>query len=139
MVDNKAEIKKRHGFSLVETIVALLIFTIALLALAQIPALYSKLMSMSVEKENATLHAIHALDYIETLDYDNDIDASLNTSDLADSLDLPSDYNISNFDVQTDSSSKTVSITISKTGGIGKEDVTLTRVVSPFADKTASD
>lgn len=135
--------RKRNAFSLIETMIALILFSIALLALAQIPALYSKLMSMSVEKENATLHAIHALDYIETLDYDSeipDLGGSITLDELETSLDMPAGYDITSIDVNpttANASSRTVTVNITKTDGMGKEDVTLTRVVSPFADKTA--
>ena len=131
--------KKNHGFSLVETLIALIILTIALLALVQIPALYSKLMSLSVEKENATLYAIHALDLVETVDYSS-FDGSTNVADLQSdlnvSLDLPSDYSaVLSVDYSVNSS--TIQVTIEYPSGIGRKDVSLTRVVSPFADKTA--
>lgn len=126
---------KQKGFSLVETLIALIILTIALLALVQIPALYSKLMSLSVEKENATLYAIHALDLAETVDYD-DLKNALE-SDLNVSLDLPLDYSVVLSVDESLSSSKTVQVTIEYPSGIGRKDVSLTRVVSPFADKTA--
>ncbi len=127
------------GFSLVETIIALIIFLIALLALVQIPALYSKLMSLSVEKENATLHAIHVLDHIETMEYET-IRESIDLTDFATSLDIPVEYTISSLIVDPDEqnpSSKTITITISSASGLARKDVSLTRVVSPFADKTA--
>lgn len=135
-----ATLLKQKGFSLVETIISLLVFSIALLALVQVPALYSKLMSMSVEKENATLHAIHALDTLETIDYE-DLD---DTSSLENSLIASIDLNTSAYSLvlsivpanDDTASSKTLTVQVSKVSGIGKEDVTLTRVVSPFADKT---
>ncbi len=130
--------KKNNGFSLVETLIALIILTIALLALVQIPALYSKLMSVSVEKENATLYAIHALDLVETVDYEDGYDNVSNLQDdLNASLDLPLDYFAVLSVDQSSSSSKTVQVTIEYPSGIGRKDVSLTRVVSPFADKTA--
>jgi hypothetical protein len=90
---------------------------------------------MSVEKENATLYAIEALDLIETLDYDTEITSTMTSSDIGFEH-LPPGYDVSAV-VSDDSSSKTVTVTVSINSGVGKKDVSLTRVVSPFADKTA--
>src|SRR6056297_3570867 len=82
--------RKRQGLTLVEILISLVLLAVALLSLIQIPALYNKLMSMSIEKENATLYASQALDIIETVNYTvirNNISGTLESS-----LDLPEGY-----------------------------------------------
>jgi len=131
--------RRSTGFTLVEVLISLIVFAIALLALAQIPAVYTRLMSLSVEKENSTLIAINALDYIETLEYSSIVD-TIDTATLGTSIDIPDGYTISDIATSTNdpaAPSKMVTVTISRTGGVGKEDVTLTRVVSPFASNTS--
>ena len=137
-------VRQEQGFTLVEILISLLLFSIAILALVQIPVFYSKLMSMSVEKENTTLVAIHALDYIESLGYDDTIpgldENSSNIDALESSIDVPEGYEITSLTVDpttSGASSRTIAITVSKTGGLGKETVTLERVVSPFASATS--
>jgi len=132
-------LKKRKGLTLVEILISLVLLAVALLSLIQIPALYNKLMSMSIEKENATLYASQALDIIETVNYTvirNNLSDTLETS-----LDLPQGYEAS-LVVTPDTASpdqKSVEVTISVPKGMGKQDVSLTRVVSPFAHSTAED
>ena len=80
-----------------------------------IPAVYNRLMSLSIEKENATFVAINALDYIETLDFDTIGTLHGKPGDLESSMDIPSAYSISSVDVTPDNAgvpSRTVTITI---------------------------
>jgi len=130
--------RPKQGFTLVEILISLLLFAIAILALVQIPLFYSKLMSMSVEKENSTLVAIHALDYIETLDYEGIIPSLASEIDtLETSIDIPQGYEIVSLQVDPTTpgaSSRTISITVTKTGGLEKQSVTLQRAVSPYAE-----
>ena len=127
--------KKRKGLTLVEVLISLVVFAVAIVSLMQIPALYTKLMSMSIEKENATHMANETLDMIETLDFDDLTDAAGNTTtlegELETSLDYPANYSLG---LDIDSGDHVlVTVTISVPSGIGKEDVVLERVVSPFA------
>ena len=128
--------RKRQGLTLVEILISLVLLAVALLSLIQIPALYNKLMSMSIEKENATLYATQILDTVETLDF-NDIADSSDVSLVT----LPDGY-VASLNVTPDTASpdqKSVEVTISVPKGMGKQDVSLTRVVSPFAQSTAED
>ena len=129
--------RKRQGLTLVEILISLVLLAVALLSLIQIPALYNKLMSVSIEKENATLYASQALDILETVNYDSVSDDIL--GDLSTSLDLPSDYSTQLSVLDSSGDSKNVTVTVLKGSGIGKSDVSLSRVVSPFAQSTAED
>jgi prepilin-type N-terminal cleavage/methylation domain-containing protein len=137
------KVKKRKGLTLVEVLISLVVLAVAIVSLLQIPALYTKLMAMSIEKENATLLANQTLDMMETLNFeDTIIDSAGNSSTttktedlknkLVDSLDYPANYSLGLNIIDSDDLA-VVQVTISVPSGIGKEDVVLERVVSPFA------
>ena len=133
--------KKRKGLTLVEVLISLVVLAVAIVSLMQIPALYTKLMAMSIEKENATHMANETLDMIETVDYETISNAAGNSantddleSDLVDSFDYPGNYSLQlNIPAPATGDPVVVKVTISVPSGIGKEDVVLERVVSPFA------
>jgi competence protein ComGC len=135
------KVKKKEGLTLVEVLISLVVLAVAIISLLQIPALYTKLMAMSIEKENATLLANETLDMIETVDYETISNAAGNSSnidvlenDLVESLDYPGNYSLQlNIPAPTTGDPVVVEVTISVPSGIGKEDVVLERVVSPFA------
>jgi len=56
---------RNKGFSLAETIIAFLILSIALLAIAFVPIMSSKLALQTVQREQATFLAVQALDSLE--------------------------------------------------------------------------
>jgi len=59
--------KKRKAFALAESIIALLILAIALLAMALVPIMSSKLALQTVQKEQALVLAYERLDALEAL------------------------------------------------------------------------
>ena len=121
----------KRAFSLVETMIALLIFAIGVLALSQIPAIYGKLMAVSVEKENAALYAVGAADLLESLPF-ADIGESA-APVLAASLDLPDGYSLLLSVDHSAAGSKTVTVIIEHAAGTGKKSVSVARVVSSLA------
>lgn len=54
-----------RGFTLVETIIALLILAIGLLAMAAVPVMTTRLMTLLSERETAVLYATQALEMLE--------------------------------------------------------------------------
>jgi len=59
--------QKRKAFALAESIIALLILAIALLAMALVPIMSSKLALQTVQKEQALVFAYERLDALEAL------------------------------------------------------------------------
>lgn len=56
---------RRSGFSLSETIIALLILSIALFAVAGVPIMSTKMALHSIRREQAVFLAVHELDELE--------------------------------------------------------------------------
>ena len=65
--------KKRNAFALAESIIALLILAIALLAMALVPIMSSKLALQTVQRERAMTIAYSGLDWLESVKYDQKV------------------------------------------------------------------
>ncbi len=63
--------RARRGFTLVETLIALVVLALALVSLAAVPIVTSKLLFTSEEKAKAIMLASSALDLGEAVSYDN--------------------------------------------------------------------
>lgn len=73
--------QKRKGFALAESVIALLILAIALLAMALVPIMSSKLALQTVQRERALAIAHDRLDILEARKSD---DGDITSSDVVD-------------------------------------------------------
>ena len=70
----QSQVNASCGFALAETIIALLILSIALLAIAIVPIMSSKMAIQTTQRERAMSLAIKGLDYLEStynVEYNN--------------------------------------------------------------------
>ena len=116
--------KKRKAFALAESIIALLILAIALLAMALVPIMSSKLALQTVQKEQAMTLAMDRLNILEATPFAD----SVNSTDVEGA-----------FTVVYKKSARGDVGTVSVTwGGItGNASLTLTRNLSEAASKVA--
>ena len=117
-----------RGFSLVETVLSMLILGIALLAIALVPVATTKLMVSSAENERASLIATRKFEELE---------AEVSSSDLSTNIKAGSanidDMTLS-WDVSVRASQKqTITMTVSWPGVTGQKQRVFTREVSSFA------
>ncbi|MBN1332581.1 MAG: prepilin-type N-terminal cleavage/methylation domain-containing protein [Synergistales bacterium] len=120
---------RKAGFSLIEILISLVILAVALLSLALIPSMTTKMMMISQEKENATLLALRFIEEFENEEIlSADYNGSFNVDGFLVTVDIPG---------PVDFTSRTITVTVEAPEGIGRNDVSLTRVVSPYAHNTA--
>ena len=60
-----------RGFSLVESLIAMMILAIALLAMALVPMATTKLLASTVQKERASLMALNLIETMEGVPFDS--------------------------------------------------------------------
>ena len=68
--------KKRKAFALAESIIALLILAIALLAMALVPIMSSKLALQTVQRERAMTLAMDRLNILEAVDFARSVNST---------------------------------------------------------------
>ena len=117
-----------RGFSLVETVLSMLILGIALLAIALVPVATTKLMVSSAENERASLIATRKFEELE---------AEVSSSDLSTNI-KPGNWSIDGLTLSWDISARagqkqTVTMTVSWPGVAGLKQRVFTREVSTFA------
>ena len=121
-----------RGFSLVETVLSMLILGIALLAIALVPVATTKLMVSSAENERASLIATRKFEELE---------AEVSSSDLSTNIKAGNttlDGMTLSWDVSARSGQKqTISMTVSWPGVAGQKQRVFTREVSTFAGPRA--
>ena len=120
----------RRGFSLSETIVALLILSIALLAMAAVPVMSSKLALQTARREQAMSLAVRALDYLESVGPDVNV-SSLDVAKGAFSLTyLKPVYTLAGSDDYK------AEVTVRWDGVTGQSELVLERKLSGFSNET---
>ncbi len=116
----------KKGFALVETIIALLILAIALLAMAFVPIMSTKLALQTVQKERAMTLAYSGLDYLESVEYDK----SVSSPDVA-SGDFRITYSKPTYEA---ASNDYKAVVIVRWGGVtGGSELTLERRLSKYS------
>lgn len=61
----RIDVSRKSGVSLVETIIALLILSIALFAIAAVPTMSSKFAIHATQRDQAVFFAVKTLDFLE--------------------------------------------------------------------------
>jgi len=78
-----SQVNASCGFALAETIIALLILSIALLAIAIVPIMSSKMAIQTTQRERAMSIAYNALDYLESRKYtDPELDNAVASQEI---------------------------------------------------------
>jgi len=118
--------QKRKAFALAESIIALLILAIALLAMALVPIMSSKLALQTVQKERAMTLAYSGLDYLESVEYSK----SVTSPDVANG-EFRISYSKPAFDAASNDYKAVVTV---RWGGVtGGSELTLERKLSKFS------
>jgi len=117
-----------RGFSLVETVLSMLILGIALLAIALVPVATTKLMVSSAEHERASLVATRKFEELEAQTSSSDLSTNIKAGNTTfDGMAL-------SWDVSARSGQKqTISMSVSWPGVTGQKERVFTREVSSFA------
>jgi len=118
--------RRRAGISLVEVLIALVILAIALLAMAGTSIMTTKLLSHTIEREDATFLAVSKLEELESLDLDT----------LADNSDSVGGFT-RQWVVSGDATGVRVTVTVTWNGVSGNGQLSVQRDLSPFAHWTA--
>jgi prepilin-type N-terminal cleavage/methylation domain-containing protein len=113
----------RSGFSLAESLIALMILSVALLAMALVPVATTKLLADTAQREEAGALALSWLEEIEGIAFD--------ALPLA-SSDVIGGY-IRTVTVTKDDDIADVTVTVTWQGATGTQSVTQRRKVSPSA------
>ena len=117
-----SQVNASCGFALAETIIALLILSIALLAIAIVPIMSSKMAIETTQRERAMSLAINRLDVLESVDYEE----AVNSTDVAGQFTV----------VYTKAAKGLVgSVTVTWDGITGNSSYTLTRDLSEASSK----
>lgn len=119
----------RTAFSLAETVVALLVLSIALLAIATVPVMSTKLALHTVQRERAMTIAVRSLDALESLRFD----VAVNSADVAGDFTVVSEKPI--FD-QASPETYIGKVSVTWTGIGGRSALLLERRLSKFSDAT---
>jgi len=117
-----SQVNASCGFALAETIIALLILSIALLAIAIVPIMSSKMAIQTTQRERAMSLAINRLDVLESVDYEEAVN----------STDVEGEFTV----VYTNAAKGLVgSVTVTWDGITGNSSYTLTRDLSEASSK----
>lgn len=119
----------RRGFALVETVISLLILAVAILSIAMVPIMSSKMAIQTVKKEQAMTLAYSGLDFLESVPPDEEIASS----DMA-SGDFLVSYAKPEYDAASDDYRAVV--TVRWQGVTGSSQLVLERILSRFANRT---
>ncbi len=120
----------RRAFSLVETLIAMAILSIALVGLAAVPVATTRLMVHGVQREKALSVAIARLEEVDGVDLDS-------TSWVV-SSDLDRGYDWSMSVAKTSDHLHTVTVIVSWDGLRGAGNLVLSRDYGPFSAREAS-
>ena len=119
----------RRGFALVETVISLLILAVAILSIAMVPIMSSKMALQTVKKEQAMTLAYSGLDFLESVPPDEEIASG----DMA-SGDFLVSYAKPEYDAASDDYRAVV--TVRWHGVTGSSQLVLERILSRFANRT---
>nr|WP_321503407.1 prepilin-type N-terminal cleavage/methylation domain-containing protein [uncultured Dethiosulfovibrio sp.] len=120
----------RRAFSLVETLIAMAILSIALVGLAAVPVATTRLMVHGVQREKALSVAMARLEEVEGVDLDN-------TSWVV-SSDVDGGYSWSRSVAKTSDYLHSVTVVVDWDGLRGAGSLTLSRDYGPFSAREAS-
>lgn len=132
--------KKDKGMSIVEVVIAMLLLTIALMAIASSFISSTRLMAHTVDKEKATLLANKTLDFIEAQVISEDQgDWGLSFDDLSDEIDVPVPFSVSWNVTSSDVYSRTIALTVTWDGVGPDSNVVMQREVSSVGHVAVED
>jgi len=118
------------AFSLVESLIALLILSIGILAIAGVPIMTSKFALHAAQRDQAMFLAVQALDFLEAKQHDVAIVASQDVvGDYTRRFDKPNFATVS-------SDQYKATVTVSWRGLSGQSSLTLERPLSKFSSET---
>lgn len=120
---------RKQGFSLVETIIALLILSIALLAMAFVPIMSTKLALQATCRERAMFLAVKALDSLEAKPFN----VAVKRTDFIDEFTLTSEKTVFNQNQPEDYIGKA---NVMWKGIAGQNTLFLERRLSKFSSET---
>lgn len=119
----------RRGFSLPETLIALIILSIAILAIAFVPIMSSKMAVHFTQKDQAMFHAMRTLDFLEAQPHNAGILSEDHIGDYVLSFQKPV-FNETSPDLHVGK------VTVTWRGVSGQSSLTLQRLLSKFSSST---
>jgi prepilin-type N-terminal cleavage/methylation domain-containing protein len=119
----------QKAFSLPETIIALLILSIAILAIAGVPIMSSKLMLQTTHREQAMFLAVQALDALEAQPFN----VSVSSEDVIGSFSLKAEKPVF---VESQPQNYIGKATVTWRSVTGQSSLTLERRMSKFSNET---
>lgn len=125
----RIDVSRKSGVSLVETVIALLILSIAILAIAGVPIMSSKLAIHASQRDQAMFLAVKTLDFLE---------AQPHTSSIA-SQDVVDDFTITYWKpvfVESSPDNHVGRATVTWRGVAGQSSLNLERILSKFSSST---
>ena len=134
---SKRTLRSKYGFSLVEVMVAMVIFLVASVSIAQLLAMTTRMHLQAHNGTEATRLAEAKLDELKTLDFDIDPSIQITTgdalnTDIANYFDLPATGVVRRWSVTPGPTASTRTITvrvIDSAGSLGARTVDLTTVL----------
>lgn len=114
------------GFSLVETLIALMILSIALVGMAAVPVATTRLMLLAEEREKATLLAVSKLEEVEAVDFAASVPSWVTSSDVTGPFSWVRA-------VSRDGFLSTVTVNVTWGGVLGSRTLQLSRGYGPFS------
>lgn len=126
----RIKVSRKRAISLVETLIALIILSIAIIAIAGVPIMTSKLALHAAQRDQAMFLAVQALDFLEAQKYDVAIVASQDVvGDYTRRFDKPNFATVS-------SDQYKATVTVSWRSVSGQSSLTLERPLSKFSSET---
>jgi len=119
----------KRGISLVETVIALLILSIAIFAIAGVPIMSSKLAIHATQRDQAMFLAVKTLDFLEAQPHTS----SIASQDVVDEFTI--NYGKPVF-VETSPENHVGRATVTWRGVAGQSSLTLERLLSKFSSST---
>ena len=119
----------RRGFSLAETLIALLILSIGLLAVAAVPVMSSKMALQATQRDQAMFLAVNTLDFLESQPYSKAFDSQDVVGEFTRRYTKP-------IFTETSPDNHVGAVTISWRGATGQNSISLERPLSKFSSVT---
>ena len=121
--------RSNQAFSLPETVIALLILSIAILAIAAVPIITSKMMLQTTQREQAMFLALQALDTLEAEPFN----VAVNSEDVVGAFSLKSEKPVF---VEAQPENYIGKATVTWRGVTGNSSLTMERRISKFSNET---